>query len=295
MTLQPQWFGLGKWRPRRSLAGSFVTVACGGWCSRCVRAICPREARCCRSVCRCRRRCARVFAELRRTLREIQALPAAAVVSRRLRSLHRRREHHHQDGGGLRPVARIRPVAPDQGAACSRSSWRSRRPWPSAGSAERSARAGASSSRSACDLAATCYAYFLRDAAPTSTCSRRRGPGAGRHPVRSGRSYYGRLVPPDKSSEFFGFYNMMGKASAIIGPTLVASRGGHGRLAALDPVDRAAVRRRGALLVVGVAGRARLCIGFALSRRSRESVGDGGDCSRTPPPSAVIQRLSDRR
>jgi UMF1 family MFS transporter len=35
------------------------------------------------------------------------------------------------------------------------------------------------------------------------------------------RSYYGRLVPHDKSSEFFGFYNMMGKASAIIGPTLV--------------------------------------------------------------------------
>jgi UMF1 family MFS transporter len=28
-------------------------------------------------------------------------------------------------------------------------------------------------------------------------------------------------VPPDKSSEFFGFYNMMGKASAIVGPALV--------------------------------------------------------------------------
>jgi UMF1 family MFS transporter len=35
------------------------------------------------------------------------------------------------------------------------------------------------------------------------------------------RSYYGSLVPPDKSSEFFGFYNMMGKASAIFGPALV--------------------------------------------------------------------------
>ena len=35
------------------------------------------------------------------------------------------------------------------------------------------------------------------------------------------RSYFGRLVPEGKSSEFFGFYNMMGKASAIVGPILV--------------------------------------------------------------------------
>ncbi|HEX7373942.1 MAG TPA: MFS transporter [Steroidobacteraceae bacterium] len=35
------------------------------------------------------------------------------------------------------------------------------------------------------------------------------------------RSYFGRLVPHGKSSEFFGFYNMMGKASAIAGPLLV--------------------------------------------------------------------------
>jgi UMF1 family MFS transporter len=35
------------------------------------------------------------------------------------------------------------------------------------------------------------------------------------------RSYFGRLVPDGKSSEFFGFYNMMGKASAIAGPLLV--------------------------------------------------------------------------
>ena len=28
-------------------------------------------------------------------------------------------------------------------------------------------------------------------------------------------------MPEGKSSEFFGFYNMMGKASAIVGPILV--------------------------------------------------------------------------
>jgi UMF1 family MFS transporter len=35
------------------------------------------------------------------------------------------------------------------------------------------------------------------------------------------RSYYGGLVPVEKRGEFFGFYNMVGKFSAIIGPTLV--------------------------------------------------------------------------
>ncbi len=35
------------------------------------------------------------------------------------------------------------------------------------------------------------------------------------------RSYFGCLVPVEKRGEFFGFYNMVGKFSAIIGPTLV--------------------------------------------------------------------------
>ena len=34
------------------------------------------------------------------------------------------------------------------------------------------------------------------------------------------RSYFGRLVPEGKSSEFFGFYNMMGKFAAVLGPLL---------------------------------------------------------------------------
>lgn len=36
------------------------------------------------------------------------------------------------------------------------------------------------------------------------------------------RSLYTRLVPPTKSGEFFGFYNMLGKFAAVIGPLLVA-------------------------------------------------------------------------
>ena len=35
------------------------------------------------------------------------------------------------------------------------------------------------------------------------------------------RSYFGGLVPPGKQGEFFGFYNMMGKFAAFLGPMLV--------------------------------------------------------------------------
>lgn len=36
------------------------------------------------------------------------------------------------------------------------------------------------------------------------------------------RSYYAKIVPKEKSNEFFGFYNIFGKFSAIIGPTIMA-------------------------------------------------------------------------
>jgi len=37
------------------------------------------------------------------------------------------------------------------------------------------------------------------------------------------RSLYTRIIPPSKSAEFFGFYNMFGKFAAIIGPALVGT------------------------------------------------------------------------
>lgn len=37
------------------------------------------------------------------------------------------------------------------------------------------------------------------------------------------RSYFGQLVPKNSSSEFFGFYNILGKFSAILGPLLVGA------------------------------------------------------------------------
>lgn len=36
------------------------------------------------------------------------------------------------------------------------------------------------------------------------------------------RSYYGRIIPKERSNEFFGFYNIFGKFAAIIGPFLMA-------------------------------------------------------------------------
>ena len=33
------------------------------------------------------------------------------------------------------------------------------------------------------------------------------------------RSYFARLIPAEKGGEYFGFYNMVGKFAAILGPT----------------------------------------------------------------------------
>ena len=35
------------------------------------------------------------------------------------------------------------------------------------------------------------------------------------------RSLYARLIPAKQAAEFFGFYNMLGKFAAVIGPLLV--------------------------------------------------------------------------
>ena len=53
------------------------------------------------------------------------------------------------------------------------------------------------------------------------------------------RSLYARFVPPAQSGEFFGFFNMLGRFAAIIGPALVAITGvltGSSRLGILSVV-----------------------------------------------------------
>lgn len=59
------------------------------------------------------------------------------------------------------------------------------------------------------------------------------------------RSLFGRLVPPGKAGEFFGFYNLMGKAAAILGPTLT------GIVALLTHDSRLAILSITILFVIG--------------------------------------------
>jgi len=80
------------------------------------------------------------------------------------------------------------------------------------------------------------YAFFIKDAGDFYILAVVIGLVQGGVQSLS-RSYFGRLVPEGKSSEFFGFYNMMGKASAIAGPLLVgitAALTGSSRLSILS-------------------------------------------------------------
>jgi UMF1 family MFS transporter len=86
--------------------------------------------------------------------------------------------------------------------------------------------------------AATGYAYFIEDARDFYLLAIIVGLVQGGVQSLS-RSLYGRLVPVGKNGEFFGFYNMMGKAAAILGPLLtgtVALLTGDSRLAIVSIV-----------------------------------------------------------
>ncbi|MEP7245993.1 MAG: MFS transporter [Gammaproteobacteria bacterium] len=82
-------------------------------------------------------------------------------------------------------------------------------------------------------MGASMYAYFLDSEAEFYVLAVIIGLVQGGVQSLS-RSLYGRLVPAGKSGEFFGFYNLMGKAAAILGPLLtgvVALTTGDSRLA----------------------------------------------------------------
>lgn len=59
------------------------------------------------------------------------------------------------------------------------------------------------------------------------------------------RSFFGRLVPPGRSAEFFGFYNMIGKFGTVIGPLLV------GLVALLTGSSRGSIMSVAVLFVAG--------------------------------------------
>jgi len=74
------------------------------------------------------------------------------------------------------------------------------------------------------------------------------------------RSYYTRLIPAGKSGEFFGFYNMLGKFAAVVGPALM------GWVAVLTGEPRNAIFAVTALLVAGGA-----CLYFVDEEKGRRA------------------------
>lgn len=65
-----------------------------------------------------------------------------------------------------------------------------------------------------------CYAYFIKTTLHFWILAMAVGSAQGGIQAIS-RSYFARLVPKEKSSEFFGFYSVFGKFAAILGPFLV--------------------------------------------------------------------------
>ncbi|MDB5971451.1 MAG: transporter [Hydrocarboniphaga sp.] len=69
-------------------------------------------------------------------------------------------------------------------------------------------------------IGVTAYAYLLQTVAQFYIMAAAIGLVQGGVQALS-RSYYARLIPADKSGEFFGFYNMLGKFAAVLGPIAV--------------------------------------------------------------------------
>jgi len=107
-------------------------------------------------------------------------------------------------------------------------------------------------------VAATCYAYFIDEVRDFFVLAVVVGLVQGGIQSLS-RSYFGRLVPEGKSSEFFGFYNMMGKFAAVLGPLLtgiVARVTGDPRLSILS------------IVLLFIAGGALLIVAARAERRA---------------------------
>lgn len=113
----------------------------------------------------------------------------------------------------------------------------------------------------------TCYAYFIDSARDFYVLAVAVGLVQGGIQSLS-RSYFGRLVPAGKSSEFFGFYNMMGKFAAVLGPLLMAVTAlltGDSRLSILS------------ILVLFLAGGTLLALAARAERRARAAALGGAD------------------
>jgi MFS transporter, UMF1 family len=59
------------------------------------------------------------------------------------------------------------------------------------------------------------------------------------------RSLYACLIPRDQSAEFFGFYNMLGKFAAVLGPLMM------GWVGVLTDSTRVSILAVGVLFIIG--------------------------------------------
>ncbi|MFP4037949.1 MAG: MFS transporter, partial [Desulfobacteraceae bacterium] len=89
------------------------------------------------------------------------------------------------------------------------------------------------------------------------------------------RSFYARMIPVEKSAEFFGFYNMLGKFAAVIGPALM---GGFGLLVrhagySADTASRVGITSVGMLFVIGG-----VLLFFVDPARAKEELQGGASC-----------------
>ncbi|HSC05687.1 MAG TPA: MFS transporter [Steroidobacteraceae bacterium] len=99
-------------------------------------------------------------------------------------------------------------------------------------------------------LATTLWAYFLDNVSEFYAMAIVIGLVQGGIQSLS-RSFYARLVPREKAGEFFGFFNMMGKFAAVLGPVLL------GWVALLTGSSRAAIL---SLVLLFAAGGVLLCL-----------------------------------
>ncbi len=89
------------------------------------------------------------------------------------------------------------------------------------------------------------------------------------------RSFYARIIPADKSAEYFGFYNMLGKFATVIGPVLM---GGIGLLVralgfSSDIASRAGITSLSLLFLAG--GSLLLFVDEEKGRREARYLADG--------------------
>ena len=148
--------------------------------------------------------------------------PEPALVPGGVLALHRRGLHHHQDG------RRLWPVPGPVGHRRDRRHPAHQLHRLSGGHRLRLRSATALVARRGIYLAlavyivATLLAVFLHTALEFYALATTIGLVQGGVQSLS-RSLYARLIPPEKSGEYFGFFNMLGKFSSMLGPVLAGT------------------------------------------------------------------------